>query len=74
MQPYRSDDLELLITLVARQEAQRESCPLSPATRQTRQLVAAVRLEYQAAGAPFGDHDHGFCRWLLAPLQIIPTA
>jgi hypothetical protein len=47
---------------------------LAEATRQIRTLVAEAREEYRVAGAPYGDDDHGFCRWLLAKPRLTPSA
>jgi len=51
---------------MARQVAHHHQCSLAAATRQIRSLVAEAREEYRVAGAPYGDDDQGFCRWLLA--------
>jgi hypothetical protein len=32
------------------------------------------RAEYRAAGAPYGDDDQSFCRWLLAKPRLTPSA
>jgi hypothetical protein len=69
-----SDDLELLIAEMARHQAHRHQCSLAEATRQIRALVAQARQEYRAAGAPYGDDDHGFCRWLLVRPRLTPSA
>jgi hypothetical protein len=68
-----TDDLELLIAEMARHQAHHQ-CSLAEATRQIRALVAEAREEYRAAGAPYGDDDHGFCRWLLAKPRLTPAA
>jgi hypothetical protein len=57
-----TDDLELLIAEMAREKAHHHQCSLAEATRQIRALLAQAREEYCAAGAPYGDDDHGFCR------------
>jgi hypothetical protein len=57
-----TDDIELLIAAMAREEAHHNQCSLAAATRQIRGLVAAAREEYRAAGAPYGEDDRGFCR------------
>jgi hypothetical protein len=59
-----TDDLELLITAMARHQAHDHQCSLAAATRQIRSFVAEAREEYCAAGAPYGDDDQGFCRRL----------
>ncbi len=69
-----TDDLELLITAIARHQAHHHHCSLDTATRQIRSLIAEARAEYRAAGAPYGDDDRGFCRWLLARPRLTPTA
>lgn len=69
-----TDDLELLIAALARHQAHRHQCTLAEATRQIRRLVAEAREEYRAAGAPYGDDDQGFCRWLLAKPRLTPAA
>ena len=69
-----SDDLELLIAEMARHQAHHHQCSLAEATRQIRSLVAQAHEEYRAAGAPYGDDDHGFCRWLLARPRMTPSA
>jgi hypothetical protein len=61
-----TDDLELPIEAMARHQAHRHQCSRATATRQIRSLVDRAREEYRAAGAPYGDDDRGFCRWLLA--------
>jgi hypothetical protein len=65
-----NDDLELLIAAMARHQAHHHQCSLAAATRQIRDLAAAARAEYRAAGAPDGDDDQGFCRPLLARLTL----
>lgn len=69
-----TDDLELLIAAMARHQAHHHHCSLAAATRQIRDLVAEARAEYRAAGAPYGDNNQGFCRWLLARPRLTPTA
>jgi hypothetical protein len=69
-----TDDLELLITAMARHQGHHHQCSLSAATRQIRGLVAEARVEYRAAGAPYGGGDAGFCRWLLARPRLTPAA
>jgi len=69
-----ADDLELLIAAMARHQAHHHHCSLATATRQIRGLVAEAREEYRAAGARYGDDDHGFCRWLLARQRLTPAA
>ena len=69
-----TDDLELLITAMARYQAHYHHCSLATATRQIRALVAEARAEYRAAGAPDGDDERGFCRWLLARPRLTPAA
>ena len=69
-----TDDLELLISEMAQHQAHHHQCSLAAATRQIRGLVAEARQEYRAAGAPYGDDDHGFCRWLLAKPRVTPSA
>jgi hypothetical protein len=69
-----TDDLELLISAMARHQAHQHHCSLAAATRQIRDLVAEAREQYRAAGAPYGDDDPGFCRWLLARLRLTPAA
>jgi len=69
-----TDDLELLIAAMARHQAHRHYSSLAAATRQIRDLVAEARAEYRAAGAPGGDDDQGFCRWLLARPRLTPAA
>ena len=72
---YRvTDDLELLIAAMARHQAHHHQCSLATATRQIRSLAAEARAEYRAAGAPYGDDDRGFCRWLLARPRLTPAA
>ena len=68
------DDLELLVSEMARHQAHHHQCSLAEATRQIRALVAEAREEYRASGAPYGDDDHGFCRWLLAKPRLTPSA
>jgi len=46
------DDLELLITAMAREAAHYHHCSLAAATRQIRDLVAEARAKYRAAGCP----------------------
>jgi hypothetical protein len=67
-------DLELLIAAMAREAAHRHQCSLAAATRQIRDLVVEARAEYRASGAPYGDDDQGFCRWLLARPRLTPAA
>lgn len=69
-----TDDLEVLIAAMARHQAHRQQCSLAAATRQIRRMVAQAREEYRAAGAPYGDDEHGFCRWLLARPRVTPSA
>jgi len=69
-----TDDLELLISAMAREVAHHHHCSLAAATRQIRALVAEAREEYRAAGAPYGDDNRGFCRWLLARPRLMPRA
>ena len=69
-----TDDLELLIEAMVREVAHRHHCSLAAATRQIRGLVAEAREEYRAAGAPYGDDNPGFCRWLLARPRLMPCA
>ncbi len=59
---------------MARHQAHHHHCSLDTATRQIRSLIAEARAEYRAAGAPYGDDDRGFCRWLLARPRLMPTA
>jgi hypothetical protein len=68
------DDLELLITAMARHQAHYHQCSLAVATRQLRDLVAAARMEYRAVGLPYGDNDYGFCRWLFSSPRLTPAA
>ena len=74
MEQSLNDDLELLIGEMARHQAHRHQCSLAEATRQIRGLIAEAREEYRTAGAPYGDDDHGFCRWLLAKPRVTPSA
>ena len=67
-----TDDLELLITAMAREEAHHRQCSLAAATRQIRGLAAVAREEYRAAG-PYGEDDQGFCRFLTRP-RVTPAA
>jgi len=69
-----TDDLELLIAAMAREAAHHHRCSLATARRHIRGLVARAREEYRAAGAPYGDDDQGFCRWLLARPRLTPAA
>jgi hypothetical protein len=69
-----TDDLELLLVEMARHQAHHHQCSLTEATRQIRALVAEAREEYRAAHTPYGDDDHGFCRWLLAKSRLTPSA
>ena len=69
-----TDDLELLISEMAQHQAHHHQCSLAEATRQIRGLVAQAREEYRAALSPYGDDDHGFCRWLLARPRLTPSA
>lgn len=69
-----TDDLEHLIEAMARHQAHHHRCSLAAATRQIRALVAEAREEYRAAGAPYGDDDPGFCRWLLARTHLTSAA
>ena len=69
-----TDDLELLIAAMAREVAHHHHCSLAAARRQIRSLVAEAREEYRAAGAPYGDDDQGFCRWLLTRPRLTPAA
>jgi hypothetical protein len=69
-----TDDLELLISAMAHHQAHRHQCSLATATRQIRGLVAEAREEYRAAGAPYGDDERGFYRWLLARPRLAPAA
>ena len=69
-----TNDLEILITEMARHQAHHHHCSLAAATRQICALIAEAREEYRAAGAPYGDDDHGFCRWLLAKPRVTPSA
>ena len=72
---YRvNDDLERLIAAMARHQAHHQHRSLAAATRQIRDLVAEARAEYRAAGAPYGDDDQGFCRWLLARPRLTLAA
>lgn len=68
MEQSVTDDLELLIV----EMAHRHQCSLAVATRQIRALAAEAREEYRAAGAPYGDDAHGFCR--LAAHKTAPHA
>jgi hypothetical protein len=43
-------------------------------TRQTLGPIAEAREEYRVAGAPYGDDDRGFCRWLLARPRLTSAA
>jgi len=65
---------QILIAEMARHQAHHHQCSLAAATRQIRALVAEARAEYRAAGAAYGDDDHGFCRWLLAQPRLTPAA
>jgi len=69
-----TDDLELLISAMARQVAHHHHCSLAAANRQIRSLVDRAREEYRAAISPYGDDDQGFCRWLLARPRLTPSA
>jgi hypothetical protein len=69
-----TDDLELLITAMARHQAHYHHCSLATATRQIRTLFAEARMEYRFAGAPCGDDERGFCRWLFARPRLTPAA
>jgi hypothetical protein len=69
-----TDDLERLIAEMAREKAHHHHCSLAEATRQIRTRVVEAREEYRAAGAPYGDDDHGFCRWLLVRPRLTPSA
>jgi len=69
-----TNDLELLIAEMARHQADHHKCSLAEVTLQIRALVAEAREEYRAAGAPYGDDDQGFCRWLLPRLRLTPSA
>jgi hypothetical protein len=69
-----SDDLELLISEMARHQAHHHQCSHATATRQIRPLVAEARAEDRAAGAPYGDDAQGCCRWLLARPRLTPAA
>jgi hypothetical protein len=69
-----TDDLEPLIAAMARHQAHHHQCSLAAATRQIRGLVVEARAEYRAAGAPYGDNDQGFCRWLLARPRLTLAA
>jgi hypothetical protein len=69
-----TDDRELLIAAIAREAAHYHHCSLAVAMRQMRDLVGETRAEYRAAGAPYGDDDQGFCRWLLARPRLTPAA
>ena len=69
-----TDDLEAHIVAMARHQAQHHQCSLAAATLQIRSLVAEARAEYRAAGAPYGDDDPGFCRWLLARTHLTSAA
>jgi hypothetical protein len=67
--------LNLLIAEMARYQAHHHTCSLAEATRQIRALVAEAREEYRARGAPYGDDNQGFCRWLRAkPRLTTPSA
>jgi hypothetical protein len=68
------DDLELLIEAMAHHQAHRHQCSLAATRCQIRDLVAEAREEYRATGAPYGDDDRGFCRWLLARPRLTPAA
>jgi hypothetical protein len=57
-------DLQFFVSTVGRQWR----------ARQIRTLVAHAREEYRGGGAPYGDDDHGFCRWLLARPRLTPSA
>jgi hypothetical protein len=74
MEQCVTDDLELLIAAMAREAAHHHRCSLAAARRQIRGLVDRARKEYRAAGTPYGDDDHGFCRWLLARPRLTPAA
>jgi hypothetical protein len=50
-----TDDLELLITAMARHQAHHQQCSLDAASRQIRSLVAEARVEYRAAGALYKE-------------------
>jgi hypothetical protein len=74
MEQCVTDDLELLIAEMAQHQAHHHHCSLAEATQQIRALVAEAREEYRARGAPYGDDDLGFCRWLLAKPRLTPSA
>jgi len=69
-----TDDLELLIAAMERHQAHHHQCSLAAARCQIRSLSAEAREEYRAAGAPYGDDNRGFCRWLLARPRLTPAA
>ena len=68
-----TDDLDRLIEAMAHHQTHHHQCSLAVATRQIRALVDRAREEYRAAGVPYGDDDHGFCRWLLAKPRLTPS-
>jgi hypothetical protein len=68
------DDLERLIAEMAQHQAHRHHCSLAVARCQIRALVAEAREEYRVATWPYGDDDHGFCRWLLTKPRLTPSA
>jgi len=55
MEQSASDDLEVLIGVLARHQAHRQQCSLAAATRQIRRMVAEAREEYFATISPYGD-------------------
>jgi hypothetical protein len=74
MEQSVTDDLEILIAQMACHQAHHHKCSIAEATHQIRTLVAEAREEYHAAGAPYGDDDQGFCRWLLAKPRLTLSA
>jgi hypothetical protein len=69
-----TDDLELLIMVMAREAAHHHQCSLATATRHIRDLVVEAHAEYRVVGAPYGDNDQGFCRPLLGRPRLTPAA
>jgi len=56
-----------LLTDLTYQLAHTRRLSIAKAGAQIRQLASVARLEYGNAGAPYGDDDDGFVRWLATP-------
>lgn len=71
----KQTQLQDLLADMAVNLADKHGWTLTRATRYVLQLTEIARTEYRAAGAPYGDDEEGFARWLLtARGPITPSA